>query len=137
MHLINVTGATLDSQSQSGVQLSSDASDTLNRQAPVSVSISGNFDPVLLGPSTAGLNVLELQDVMLNDQLCSLTGVQSLNASSPSPDPGNPPQVASSRMLLGRPCLSCKSSHLLCKFESSTASALALSRSRHQCAAPK
>lgn len=111
MHLNDVTGATLDSQSQSGIQLSSAGSDTLKRQAPARVSISGIFDPVLLGPATTGLNSLELQDVMLNGQLCRLTGVQSLNASRPSPDPGNPPQVDSSRMLLGRPCLTCNCTH--------------------------
>ncbi len=106
MHVDDVTGATLGSQSLSGIQLSSSANDPLSRQAPASVSISGSFGPALFGPVTAGLSSLQLQDVMLDGQLCSLTGVQSLNASSASPEPGALPQVGASCMLLGSTSLS-------------------------------
>ena len=102
MHVDNITGAMLDSKSLTGIQLSSSANEFLSRQAPARVSISGSFDRALSGPVTAGLSLLDLQHVMFNGQLCSLTGVQSLNASSPSPNPGALPQVRPSRMILGR-----------------------------------
>ena len=104
MHVNGVTGATLDSQSLAGIQLSSSASETLNRQAPARLGISGSFDPALSGAVTAGLSLLQLQDVALNGQLCSLTGVQSLNASSPSPDSGASQQVGTLHMPLGKYC---------------------------------
>ena len=93
VHVDNVTGATLDSQSQTGVRLSSSANGSLARQAPANVSVSGHFDPTISGPSTAGLDSLALQDVMFNGQTCSLTGVQSVNTTSPSPAPAPLPQV--------------------------------------------
>ena len=109
MHVDSVTGAMLISQSQSGVQLSSNADSTLTRNMSANVGISGYFDPALLGPIPAGLSLLELRDVMLNGQICSLTGIQSLGASSPSPVPGSPSQVWHSCMalpILWPPCVS-------------------------------
>jgi len=93
VHVDDVTGATLESQSQTGVRLSNSANSTLARQAPANVSVSGHFDPTISGPSPAGLDLLALQDVMLNGRTCSLTGVQSVNTTSPSLAPAPLPQV--------------------------------------------
>lgn len=81
----NVTGATIEAQSQSGIQVSNNTGTALAGQAAANLSVNGHFDPALPDPSTMALNALELQDVTLNGQTCSLTGTQPIDSPSPSP----------------------------------------------------
>ena len=99
VHVDNVTGATLDSQNQSGIQISSNTS--IVQHTPANVTVDGLFNPALPDPSTAGLQLLKLQGVMLNGQTCSLTGIQPVNIPSSPPALAPSPQVLAS---LSLPC---------------------------------
>ena len=87
----NVTGAMLDYQTQSKIQISSNT--TVAQHTPATVTVEGHFDPALPDPSTAGLQLLGLQGVMLNGQTCSLTGIQPVNI------PSSPPTLAPSQQV--------------------------------------